>query len=119
MFWLKKQLDRIEAKLDQLLIISRSIETMSTQVTPNFQALMAQVAQNASVEGSAVQLIQGIAAQLQTALDNGDDAAAAALTTQLATSASALGAAVAANTPAPSAAAAAQVVAATKVTPAP
>lgn len=78
---------------------------MSTQISANLQALMTQVAQNTSVEGSAVTLIQGIAAQLQAALSNSDDAALPALVQQLSTSASALAAAVAANTPASSGAA--------------
>lgn len=74
---------------------------MSAQVDANFLALQAQVAQNTSVEGSAVTLIQGIASQLATAIaaaNNGDSAALPALQQQLATSATALSAAVAANT---------------------
>lgn|ERR1700679_135437 len=91
-------LARIESKIDNL---QRSL-TMSTSATDaNFLALQAQVAQNTSVEGSAVTLIQGIAAQLATAIaasNNGDSAALPALQQQLATSASALSAAVVANT---------------------
>lgn len=73
---------------------------MSTTISANLQALMTQVAQNTSVEASAVTLIQGIAAQLSAALANSDDAALPALVASLNTSATALGAAVAANTPA-------------------
>lgn len=65
-------------------------------------ALTSQVAQNVSVEQSAVTLIQGLAAQIAAA--GTDPAALAALQTQLNTSATALAAAVAANTPAASAA---------------
>lgn len=73
---------------------------MSSTVSANLLALENQVAQNVSVEGSAVTLIQGIAAQLQAALNNSDDAALPALVSQLSASATSLAAAVAANTPA-------------------
>jgi uncharacterized membrane protein affecting hemolysin expression len=92
----RKQLNRIEVKLDALLT---KVTTMSTQISANLQALMTQVAQNTSVEASAVTLIQGIASELSAALANSDDAALPALVTQLQNSAAALGAAVAANTP--------------------
>ena len=101
MFPYQVQLNRIEAKLDALTL---KVNTMSTQITANLQALMTQVAANASVEQSAVTLIQGLATELQGAIlasQNGDDQALPALVTQLNTSASALAAAVAANTPAP------------------
>lgn len=106
---------RIEVKLDAVLAILQEIHKMSTQISANLQALMTQVAQNTSVEQSAVTLIQGIAAQLTAALQNSDDAALPALVTQLNNSAAALGAAVSANTPAPSATQAAATVAAAKV----
>lgn len=66
-------------------------------VSPEFQALIDQVAANATVEGSAVTLIQAIAAQLA---NNPTPAQVSALSSQLKTSADALAAAVAANTPA-------------------
>jgi len=91
------RLKRIEQKLDLLI---RNIEAMSTTISANLQALETQIAQNTSVEGSAVTLIQGLAAQLQAALASGDDAALPALTQQLNASATALAAAIAANTPA-------------------
>ena len=111
--WPVDQLNRIEAKLDA---IAKELGIMSTQISANLQALMNQVAQNTSVEGSAVTLINGIASELQAALANSDDAALPALVTQLQTSAAALSAAVAANTPAPSASASAATVAAAKST---
>jgi hypothetical protein len=104
------QLDRIECLLKEL-------KAMSTQISANLQALMTQVAQNTSVEGSAVTLIQGIASQLSAALANSDDAALPALVASLNTSATALGAAVSANTPAPSASTAAATVASATPTP--
>jgi len=61
--------------------------------------LSAQVDANVSVEGSAVQLIQNIAAALQAA--GTDPAKLAALQNTLKTSADALAAAVVANTPQP------------------
>jgi hypothetical protein len=110
MIFYSRQLDRIESLLKELI-------SMSTVITANLQALMTQVAQNTSVEASAVTLIQGIAAQLTAALANSDDAALPALVASLNTSASALGAAVAANTPAPSASASAAKVASATVKP--
>jgi hypothetical protein len=67
-------------------------------------ALSTQVAQQTTVEQSAITLINGIAAQLAAALANAADADAAvaavtALTTQLQTDATSLAADVAANTP--------------------
>ena len=63
--------------------------------------LTAQVAQNTSVEESAVTLINGLAAQLAAA--GTDPAKLASLQTSLAASAKDLAAAVAANTAAPAA----------------
>jgi len=60
--------------------------------------LTTQVGQNTTVEGSAVTLIQGLAAQIAAA--GTDPAKLSALQTQLKTSADALAAAVTANTPA-------------------
>lgn len=76
---------------------------MSTQVSANLLALQAQVAQNTSVEESAVTLINGLSTQLAAAIaasNNGDDQALPNLQASLASSASDLGKAVAANTPA-------------------
>ncbi len=89
---------QIEAKLDTILGI---LNTMSAQVSQNFLALQAQVAQTTTVEASAVTLIQGLASQLAAAIaanSNGDTAALPALQSQLQTSAAALAAAVTANT---------------------
>ena len=77
--------------------------------------LTAEVERNTSVEGSALVLIQGFAAQLAAA--GTDPVALQALQTQLTANDDALAAAVAANTPvaaAPSATTVAQVVAASK-----
>lgn len=63
--------------------------------------LKAQVAQNVSVEGSAITLIQGLAAKLDAlAASTVNPADLVALSTQLKTEASSLAAAVAQNTPA-------------------
>lgn len=72
---------------------------MAKATAGDLTALTAQVAQNTTVEASAVTLIQGLAAQI-TALQN-DPAALAALAAQLQTSATALSAAITANTPTP------------------
>ena len=70
---------------------------MSTTSTA-LATLQAQVAQNTSVEASAVTLIEGLAAQIAAA--GTDPTKLAALTTSLNTSATALAAAITANTPA-------------------
>lgn len=78
-------------KIDAL---NQGVSKMSTEL----DALTAQVAQNTSVEASAVTLIQGLAAQLAAA--GTDPAKLSALQSQLNTSATALAAAITANTPA-------------------
>ena len=70
-----------------------------TKIMSALSDLQAAVAQTATVEASAVTLIQGIAAQLAAAIAANDPAALTALQTQLTTSATALAAAVTANTP--------------------
>lgn len=67
-------------------------------MSAELDALTGQVAQNTTVEASAVTLIQGLAAQIAAA--GTDPAKLTALTTSLNTSATALAAAIAANTPA-------------------
>ena len=66
--------------------------------TSALAALQAQVAQNTTIEASAVTLIQGLAAQIAAAA--GNPAALTQLTTNLNASAQALAAAITANTPA-------------------
>lgn len=80
------------------LLAFRSIHRQGKTIMADLTALTAQVAQNTSVEASAVTLIQGLAAQLAAA--GTDPAALAALQSQLNTSATALAAAITANTPA-------------------
>jgi hypothetical protein len=78
--------------------LEKTMASVTDPLATSLAALQAQVAQNTQVEGSAVTLIQGIAAQLAASAN--DPAAISALATQLNTSATALAAAVAANTPA-------------------
>jgi hypothetical protein len=66
-------------------------------MSAEFDALVAQVTANTTVEGSAITLIQGLAAQLAA---NPTPAQVSALSSQLKTSADALAAAITANTPA-------------------
>lgn len=90
-----REVSELVSKINNLeLFLKKEIQTLSAAL----DALTAQVAQNTSVESSAVTLIQGIAAQLAAA--GTDPAALAALQAQLNSSATALAAAVAANTPA-------------------
>ena len=88
---IRAALAEINLKLDKLL---KGQQTIMADLT----ALTAQVTQNTTVEGSAIQLIQNIAAQL--AASSSDQAAVDALAAKLNTSATALAAAITANTPA-------------------
>lgn len=88
-----QMLAALRAILTTLHNIDRNIADMATVL----EDLSAQVAVNAQVEASAVQLIQNIAAQLAAA--GTDPVALTALKDTLSASATALAAAVAANTP--------------------
>jgi len=93
------QLNRIEAAVNAL---KGDLMATSKTTAQAFADLQAQITANTNTENSALQLINGIAAQLKTAIANGaspDDLEA--LVTQLQTSASPLAAAVAANTVTP------------------
>ena len=96
----------IESKLDRVLALLGTGKSGET-IMALLDALTAQVAQNTSLEQSAITLIQGLAAQLQAAA--GDPVQVQALASQLQTSASALAAAITANTPATPAPASTQV----------
>jgi hypothetical protein len=78
----------------QLNQITQGVKSMGIEL----DALTAQVAQNETVEESALALINGLAAQIAAAATN--PAALTALSASLKTNADALAAAVAANTPA-------------------
>ena len=74
-------------------------------MSAQLDALTAQVAQNTSVEGSAIQLLTNLGTQLtavsaQLAAAGADTAALDGIRTTLATSQAALAAAITANTPA-------------------
>ena len=88
-------LDRILERLDEIIIVLQQGERI---MSVELDALVAQVAQNTSVEASAVQLIQGLAAQIVAA--QADPAKLADLTGKLQSSASALAQAITSNTPA-------------------
>lgn len=83
------QIDRIEAAVAQL-------QTGENKIMAAIDDLTTQVAANTTVEGSAITLINGLAAQLRAA--GTDPAKLAALQASLKTSGDALAAAVAANT---------------------
>lgn len=80
-----------------ILRILHLLKKGELKMSAELDALTAQVAQNTTVETSAVTLIQGLAAQIVAA--GTDPAKLTALTTSLNTSATALAAAIAANTP--------------------
>ena len=94
MSWISRsQWNQLNSKLDTII---KGLQTMASDLT----ALTAQVEQNTTVEGSAITLLQGLAAKIASLAN--DPAAIAALATQLNTSATALSAAITANTPAAS-----------------
>jgi hypothetical protein len=100
-------------RIERLQILTlRSVLTMNAQVDQNFLNLQTSVANETTVEQSAITLLGGLSAQLAAAIaanNNGDSAALPALQAQIDASSQALAAAVAANTPgAPVAAAAAK-----------
>jgi len=92
----------IEAKLDEIIRRLTRIEARLLEqegaIMSALDDLTAQVAANASAEASAIQLINGLAAEIAAAAN--DPVKIEALATQLKTSASALAAAITANTPA-------------------
>lgn len=76
------------------------INELETNMSAEFDALVAEVAEVKTVEQSAVVLIQGLADAIAAAVANDDRAALADLAAQLKTSTDALAASVTANTPA-------------------
>jgi hypothetical protein len=87
----------LAAQLTNLTAQQQKENELMSAMTDAVTALTNQVTANTTVEGSALVLIQGIAAQITAAA--GNPAQVTALASQLKTSADALAAAVAANTP--------------------
>ncbi len=91
---------RMERKLDTVIDLLHILIAGEQHMAGELDALKAQVAANTSVEGGAVLLLQGIAAQIAALVASGGSPADfTALSTQLKGSADALAAAVAANVP--------------------
>lgn len=89
---------RLEHKVDAVLAGLNIIYKQEITMSAELDALTAEVAQDTTVEASAVTLIQGLAAQITAA--GTDPAKLSALTASLTASSTALASAVAANTPA-------------------
>lgn len=77
----------------------RRIETKGNKIMADLTAIETAVAENASVDQSAITLLEGLSAQLQEAIESNDPAAVQALADDLKTSSARLAAAVTANTP--------------------
>lgn len=92
------RLDAIETNTETIVRLLRQINKKETRIMADLTDITAAVAQEVTVEESAIALINGLAAQLAAA--GTDPAALAALTDQLNTEAASLAAAVTANTPA-------------------
>ena len=100
LFWNRyDQLDRIENNIAKIMAKLQILNQGEIKMSAELDALTAQVAQNATVEASAITLIQGLAAQIAAAVANNDHAALANLTTELQNSANALATAITVNTP--------------------
>jgi|KBSMisStaDraftv2_1062788.scaffolds.fasta_scaffold00032_23 hypothetical protein len=97
-YWSKADYDAIMAKLDQVLFNQTKPSKSEEKIMSALDDLKAQVEMNTNLEQSGIQLIQGIARQLEEANNSGDNAAIQVLTQQLQSSAAALSAAIAANT---------------------
>ena len=102
---LPRELQLIERKLDEILMILDALtyETLrqtrqGTKIMADLSRITTEVAENGTVIGSAVTLIEQIAAALRAA--GSDQAALDQLAADLDAQASALAAAVVANTPA-------------------
>lgn len=100
-----ERLSRIETRLAGVELALHILFTGDLIMSKELDDLTAQVEENTEVEGSAVALINGIAAQLtalaaELANVGVDNSKVTALAAQLRSSADALAAAVAANTPA-------------------
>ncbi len=96
----QQQLDQLTEDMKLVLAYQRSIYSRGKIMSIQLDALTAQVAATATVQASAVVLIQGIAQKLQEALDNAaDPAAIQALADSLKAGTDALAEAVTANTP--------------------
>ena len=97
------QIDRIENNIARILFQLQAIRNERNKgeikMSAELDALRAQVAQNATVEASAVALIQGLAKQLQDAIANDDKAALHDLASSLQVSATDLAKAITDNTP--------------------
>jgi hypothetical protein len=93
------QLNRIEQNIHYIVSQLNKLTQGEKNMSAELDALKAQVAQNASVEASAVALIHGLAAQLAAAIAKNDPVALQAFTTDLQASANALAAAITASTP--------------------
>ena len=97
---LHSQLNRIERKLDRLLVL---FQQENREMAIDLTALTAEVANNTQVDTSIVQLVQNLAAQIAAIPPSSDPTTQAALTALVATLQSndaAIAAAVTKNTPA-------------------
>lgn len=88
----------VDEKLELILSQLRKLNQKGGIMSAELDALKTAVENDATVEASAITLINGLAAQIKAA--GTDPAALKAITDHLDTNASALAAAVAANTPA-------------------
>ena len=101
-FWVAQE--RMERKLDAITALLNQLVKENTQMALDITALQTAVANETTVEKSAITLIGGLAAQIQTLIDESQDevdpAALQALVDQMTASQTALATAVTANTPA-------------------
>jgi hypothetical protein len=94
------QLDRIEAKVDRLLGLSRFLKGELKDMAGELDALSQQVQANTDTEQSAIVLLNGLKQKLDEAIATGDIEKVKSLSAALGTSQQKLADAVTANTPA-------------------
>ena len=101
-FWVAQE--RMERKLDAIMALLNQLVKEQKQMKLDITALQTAVANETTVEKSAITLIGGLAAQIQTLIDESQDevdpAALQALVDQMTASQTDLVAAVVRNTPA-------------------
>jgi predicted RNA-binding Zn ribbon-like protein len=108
-FWSKADFDLLMETLTQISLQQQQILNNQQQnlnrmsqtgagIMSALDDLKTQVTENTNLERSAIQLIEGIAKQLEEAVANNDTAAIQALSSQLKTSATGLAAAISENT---------------------
>ena len=96
--WLYQAIQRLSGQMTLAIALLRTLIQQGVHMAGELDALTAQVAQNTTVEGSAITLLQNLSAMIASLKNS--PAQLQALSDSLKTSATALADAITANTPA-------------------